>query len=326
MRNKLNDEIVDAIRTHLHPDENIVAYLMSLLSLGRESIYRRLRSEIPFTFEEVSILSSNMGFSIDSLLKLKKTERVLYYVDLNEQIVSEKVYYEKLLQYTQFFAETRKCKSVKRRFAKNYIPLFFSLNYPALTKFKYYKWVHQMLDVKPDFAMSDLVMPQDITDLQKQWGEIEEEWVNTTYIFDDNIFLSLIKDINYFYKRGLINESEIRELEDSLLDLVEELELMAKSGKHRNGSEVLLYILHLDLSAAYSHVEYDNNTASHILLHNADILKSNNPRVCQVQKDWINLLKRYSVLITQSGEMQRFEYFKRQREYIKDTRQMKLLT
>ena len=54
MKNQLNDELVSAIRNSVSDDMNIANLLMDILSIGKEAVYRRLRGDVPFTFDEVS--------------------------------------------------------------------------------------------------------------------------------------------------------------------------------------------------------------------------------------------------------------------------------
>lgn len=317
MKNKLNDDIIATIKSRLSEDEQIVPFLMGLLCLGKESIYRRLRGEVAFTFGEVATISSKMGFSVDKLVGLKKSERVLFDADLHRRFSKEEVYYQKLLQYVSFLGEARKSKVVVNRFAKNYIPYTFSLHFDMLTKFRYYKWIHQISGIDPNLLMADLVVPAKIEELRKEWVSVSDRsMMHVTYILDNNMFVAMCRDIGYFYKSGLVNNREVELLQKELIMLIDHLEKLARMGVSQTGAQIQFYLLPFDLGATYSHIEFDNHVACHIQIHSIDVLQSFNPHVCEVQKNWIDSLKRYSVLITQSGEMQRLEYFKKQREYI----------
>lgn len=49
-------------------------------------------------------------------------------------------------------------------------------------------------------------------------------------------------------------------------------------------------------------------------VYSINSLDSQDPSICTVQREWLQFLKRHSTLISQSGEIQRRQYFLRQRE------------
>jgi hypothetical protein len=57
-KDALTTKILDSIPKNIKPIE----YLIKILDISKESAYRRLRGEIPFTFEEMSKLSLDLDF------------------------------------------------------------------------------------------------------------------------------------------------------------------------------------------------------------------------------------------------------------------------
>lgn len=316
MKNKLNEEIVSAIRSYLPPNENIVSFLTNLFFWGKESTYRRLRCEIPFTYEEITMIASKLDFSIDNIISLRNKDRVFFDYRLYEVGNAEDLYFEKMQQLTQFFVDVCKSDRSKNMFAGNYIPYSFSIYFPLLTKFNYYKWVHQTQDMAPDLKMSDMELPQKIKNYREAWIKDDRSSVEVDYIFDNNVFSSVIRDIHHFYKRGLINETEVGLLREELHILVNGMEQLAKNGVTVTGAKANIYLCPMDIPSTHSHFEYDNNVSCHIQIHGIDVLQTYSPEACLAQKEWIELLKRYSLLISGSGEMQRFRYFNEQRIHI----------
>jgi hypothetical protein len=166
--------------------------------------------------------------------------------------------------------------------------------------------------------MADVVLPKKIEDFQKQWFKVKDnDIIKATFIIDKRIFLYMCNDINYFYSRSLLSDDEMHQLRDELLTLIKNWEDAARTGVNE-GASVQFYLLEFNLNTGYSHTDYDNNTISYIHTQNIISLQSTNKHVCEVQKKWIDMLKRYSVRISESGEMQRLEYFNKQRAYIEN--------
>jgi len=67
MEFNLNKRIVASILKHIPENEKPVVYLINILNISCESIYRRLRGDIPFSIEELVKLASNLDFSIDTI-------------------------------------------------------------------------------------------------------------------------------------------------------------------------------------------------------------------------------------------------------------------
>ncbi|MEN9917634.1 MAG: hypothetical protein RL662_70 [Bacteroidota bacterium] len=318
MKKKLNDDIIEAIKGRLPQEKQIVAFLIEILHLGRESIYRRIRGDVVFTFDEVAIISTQLGFSIDSLVGLKESERVLFSADLHKKLPHEDIYYNKLVKYITHKENKDASSYLTNKIAINYLPYAASLYLSALTKFRYYKWIHQTQGIEPNQKMADVVLPKKIEDFQKQWFKVKDnDIIKATFIIDKRIFLYMCNDINYFYSRSLLSDDEMHQLRDELLTLIKNWEDAARTGVNE-GASVQFYLLEFNLNTGYSHTDYDNNTISYIHTQNIISLQSTNKHVCEVQKKWIDMLKRYSVRISESGEMQRLEYFNKQRAYIEN--------
>ena len=68
MKDALNNGLIKAMREHLPEETNLANYIMDIISIGKEAVYRRLRGEVPFTFYEVSLLSQSLGISLDQIV------------------------------------------------------------------------------------------------------------------------------------------------------------------------------------------------------------------------------------------------------------------
>ncbi|MEN9917632.1 MAG: hypothetical protein RL662_68 [Bacteroidota bacterium] len=318
MKRELNDAIIGAIKSRLPQEKQIVSFLMDTLSLGRESVYRRIRGNVVFTFDEVVTVSTKLGFSVDDLVGLKESKRILFSADFHKNTSLEDIYYDKLVKYITYEENSNASSTVINRVAINYLPYSSSLYLSTLTKFRYYKWMHQTQGIETNFPMRDIVLPEKISDFQKKWFTAKNKGIiQSVFVIDKNIFLYMCNDINYFYSRSLLSNDELEQLKDELTNLIQYWEDTSRTGLI-GGSPVEFYLLDFNLNTSYSQTDYDNNSISYIHTQNIISLRSSNKYVCEVQKKWIDLLKRYSVLITESGEMQRVQYFKKQREYIEN--------
>lgn len=87
-------------------------------------------------------------------------------------------------------------------------------------------------------------------------------------------------------------------------------------GEFSNGKQAYLYLSNINFEATYSFVEKGSFQLSMYRLYAINYMDSQHPEICRAQKEWIQSLKRYSTLISQSGEIQRMIYFTKQREIV----------
>ena len=49
--------------------------------MGKEAIYRRLRGEVPFTFQEAAVISKELGISLDRIAGVSFSNNAMF--DIN---------------------------------------------------------------------------------------------------------------------------------------------------------------------------------------------------------------------------------------------------
>lgn len=315
MKNKynLNEEVVSVVKSSIPSDSNIVNELMEILPVGREAIYRRLRGEVPFTFEEIAKLSLRMGFSLDALVGAKNNTRVVFNLNVLDLDNLNKDYCRRLNDYIEFFKKMRTLKSVKGRFAFSTLPYSFYLSFENLSRFRLYRWYYQVSKSQSSIPFSAIEMSEESLRAQRVFMHESGSIRKAVYILDREMFSSVAKDINYFFKLNLITLDELELLKKELLEMVNELEALAISGVYKTGMKITLYLANIHLESSHSHVESEVMGISHFRILGVNGLTSTNSQISDVQKDWIDSLKRCSTLITQSGEVDRFAFFRKQR-------------
>ena len=114
----------------------------------------------------------------------------------------------------------------------------------------------------------------------------------------------------------MLSDEDIEVMKTELHRLLDDLEYVASSGEFSNGKQAYLYLSNINFEATYSFVEKGSFQLSMYRLYAINYMDSQHPEICRAQKEWIQSLKRYSTLISQSGEIQRMIYFTKQREIV----------
>lgn len=68
MKNSIVNELINEMKERIAPKETLANFLTNTLCMGKEAVYRRLRGEVAFTFDEVAVISHKLGISIDQII------------------------------------------------------------------------------------------------------------------------------------------------------------------------------------------------------------------------------------------------------------------
>lgn len=322
MNDKLNERLISAMREELPDNSNLAQFLMEILSLGKEAVYRRLRGEVVFTFEDVARISRKLGVSLDKVVCESKVFDEDKWVFVNTSTLSSSLstkyieqYKKKLKTLSEIINDINKPKAVFRN-ATCQIPFFLLIPYKTLITFCHYKRAYLIEGTNPKFRLSDLSIPQELYDAERSLYKISSNIPKQLLILDRRCFLVMVEDINYFYQRNLISAEERLQLKNELSATLLQLEKIAATGKYNENVEVSLYLCDVNLASSYAHFEANNYQVAMQLIYLVDLLIFYAPKVCQIQKEWIESLKRYSTLISETGEVPRLNFFETQREIL----------
>ena len=179
-----------------------------------------------------------------------------------------------------------------------------------------FKWIYQHSQQNNTQCYEQLELPDKLLDRQREFVSETQFVRNTYYILDSMVFQYLTNDIRYFIDSHLITDENVRNLREELLELVDELEHIATVGAFETGREVQFYVSNINFEATYSYLETDTIQLSLIRIYSINSITTQDSEMFRGLKEWIQSLKKFSTLISESGEMQRIQFFKQQREII----------
>lgn len=316
MTKDYNQKILSSVENSLPPGRKPVPYLMDLLSLSKESAYRRVRGEIPFSFEEVVRLSSDLDLSIDAIVGRKDKNRAFFDLQAGPEVSPQDSFLEMLRQNTEIFRQMSESKESELMISLNRISVLFYTLPENLFKFFYYRYLQKMGKFSTNFSFSELKVPSEIISLFEKHKRYSRNIKNVTYVFDHDIFIRVIKVVLYYYRRNLLTEEEFLSIRDDLFFIFDRIEKLSVKGVNEFGTNYSLYLSSLDINSNCLYGKYDDREFAQFFPYLDNPMIVYNEEVCAVQKKWIDSLKKYSTLITQSSEMLQSLFLNKQREYI----------
>lgn len=313
--NELNTTLIEAVRDKLSTKANLANTLMDILYLGREAIYRRLRGEVPFTLAEAAVISRKMGVSLDNIVGVSFSNNAVFDMNVVHHENPFDTYYSIIDKYVQMSQVLKEDPASEMGTSSNIIPQTLSFNHDILSKFRLFKWMYQNDNIKCKH-FEELELPQKLLDKQKEFVNLSQHIHSNDYIWDSMIFQHMVNDVQYFSDIHLISDEDKKQIKEDLLVLTDELENLASKGKSKTGNDIRIYISSINFEATYSYILASSFQVSMIRVYAINSITTQDPAMFNSLKEWIQSLKKFSTMISESGEMQRILFFKQQRQII----------
>ena len=198
----------------------------------------------------------------------------------------------------------------------NILPQALYLKYKYLTRFYLFKWKAQHDGLDSVQPLHEIVIPDRMVQIQRNFITETQRVKDSCFIFDNMIFMYLINDIKYFSSVNLISDNDVHELKEELYRLLDYTERLAARGKFDNGHRINFYISNINFDTTYSYILTQKCKLSLIKAFTLNSVASLDDKTFDSVKNWISSLKRFSTLISESGDLQRIHFFRKQRELV----------
>ncbi|MDR1403377.1 MAG: hypothetical protein LBJ60_06720 [Tannerellaceae bacterium] len=308
----LTDKIFEKIPSGINP----IDYLMNVLHISRKSVYRRKKRELPFSFEEIVILSQELDFSIEELVAKSNDNQAIFTHKTDTLFDPKDTFITMLEKYLDFYKKAAHARSFEGVFTMNRILLIYALNSTHLFRFFYYMWVHQGYNTSSNFRYSDMDFPPEILTLSQKIWEYARNIGHTTIIIDELVFKNILNEIVYYYQGELLTTEEYIQLKDELLTYIKKVEVIVSLGKNEYGSNYTVYLSKLNIESNSCYFKIDDDIESSFWVFGISPIYTNSHFVFTSHKKWIDSLKKYAILISQSNELLQSKFFNEQYNYI----------
>ena len=300
---KLNTGLIAAMRDKLPRGANLANTLMDILFIGKEAVYRRLRGEVPFTLAEAVMVQQRLGISLDRIGGMSFAGNAMFNLDMLHHEDPIETYYAAINSYAELFDRYKDLPDSELATSSNMIPQTFYLKYGLLSKFRLFKWMyqHEKIDCGESKCIEDLVLPEKLLARQREYVALTQHIRSTCYVWDELLFFYLVNDIRYFIGINLMTDATKEQLKTELLELFDELEEIATRGRFSTGNDVQIYISNINFEATYSYVAAKTDHLSLIRVYGINSITSVDEAVFRDIREWIQSLKKFVTLISQSG-------------------------
>lgn len=316
MEKEVNNKLIAIIQNRIPENIKPISFLSDFLDISKESVYRRLKGDIAFSLEEAVRLSQALNFSID---ELSGNDSKAYFELWADAVSGTGATFQSMLQCNaQFIRLLAEAKVSETMYTRNFISSYSFLEYNTLFKFAYFKCIKYMDDVSYDFKFKDITISEEINSLKNDIRANLPYLQKITSIIDKHTFLRFTEEIQYFYRKELITESELDEIMYELRDFLRGYDYLLRNGTTPYGAQHQFFVSPFDIDANNSYSSYDGKEIVSLWAFAANPLIFTNSKICQYQKKWIESIKKHCILISESNESFRADFLRKQINHIEN--------
>jgi len=294
----------------------LVNTITDILAIDKDAVYRRLRGEVNFTFNEMAFIARSMGISLDTIAGIENEQSKPAKMNISKQVNPTETDYEMFEGHLNLLKSIKDEPDTIIMEAGNILSHYLFQNYEYITRYHMFKWNQSSSygDARP---FHEIIIEDRLRTLQKETCLYARHIKSAVYVLDNMIFQRFMTNIRYFARVHLIKEEDVSLIKNDLLLFLNDLEKLAIRGKYEDtGNSVSLFISDTYCDTSYSCLGSKN---IHLTLFKAFVLNA----VVSLDKDvfneachWISSMQRMSTLISVSGEKIRAAFFDTQRKLI----------
>lgn len=308
---------LEEVRKRIPPHLTFVDELAEILSISRDSAYRRMRGETVLSLDEVNAICKAYNISVDEILS-PASERVSFG---NRFVTEDGFNFEKWLQSIDGNLDMiRSHPDHEMIISAKDVPIFYYFNSGEISAFKMFFWMKSILRYREyDDQMFDPArIPRELLALGERIHHKFTSLCRTELWSDDTIHASL-RQIEYYHDCGLFSSpAQGQHLCDELTLMMRHIRELATAGVNGNGGRPFNLFKNEILIADNTFLFKMENMRQIFINHNTlNVLSTTHESFClQTEKYLLNLLNK-ATKISGTGEKERMRFFNTMEEKIK---------
>ena len=314
----LYQNLLIQLRNRINQNSKLVTKLTDILSLEKMAIYRRLRQEVPFTFEEIVAIAKEFNISLDSMLGVDLRTSLPFRFQSQENGNPIEVDYLMLEEYLQAIKDLAVDTDGEISSVANLLPQLFYTGFKYIYHFYYFKWRYYTIPSDQTKLYHEIILPERLTQIVDDIFVHSQKIKNNYFILDSDIFNNFVNDVSYFNSIRLIRDEDIFYIKEELFRFLDYMEIIAVNGfVDKPCNKVFIYISDTSIDTSYSCI--DSKSSLKFALIWSFIFNSIltfEEEMMAMMKSRIRSIIRTSTLLSVTGEKQRTQYFDTQRKIV----------
>ena len=313
----LYNNFLEEIARRIPDKTSIVNVISDMLSISKDAGYRRLRGDVPFSFDEVMKISRELDISLDSLERSETTDTKhpfkLKLIEYMNPVNADFSLMEEIIIILKHLKDIPEAKGGE---ITSILPQPLYVAHENIFRFYLFKSQYQSNYKNRAIPYKDIVISEGTRRIHEEnirWAR----YLDTEYIFDANIFSSLVANIKYFYHIGLITLEEVYLIQQDLSKIINEIDKLTLNGSFKEtGRKISIYISKINIDTSYCYICSPDYNLKIVKAHLINGIASSDKESLDELKSWAESIKKHSTLINADNPQARIDFLKEQREII----------
>ncbi len=307
----IQSAFLEEVKKRLPANLSFVDELAELLSISRDSAYRRIRGETVLSLDEAKKLCGKYGVSLDSFFS--STSNMVPFIDR-----SPSANYKLEEWLTSIFKNVEMLTEIT--YAAKDIPIFHYLRQPELAAFKMFFWQKTIIE-NPEFETVSFE-PKLITKEMIQLGKrIWERYaaIPSVEIWAVEAINNTLKQIEFYQECSFfVSPKQATELCDQLIELIKTVQTEAAVARKAGGNSFKLYQNEILMSDNTIFARSGEKRLAYINYNTLSLLITQHPSFCEKTEEYLSSLIKHSTLISGTAEKERIKFFAKMINRIED--------
>jgi hypothetical protein len=315
----LYQNLLNQIRNRIPQNSKLVTRLVDILLLEKTAVYRRLRQEVPFTFEEIAAIAKEFHISLDSMFGIEAKTTQLFRFQSAENVKLVEINYMMLDKYLQAIRDLSSDPNGEISSVSHLLPQLFYCGFKYIYQFYYFKWRYYSIPANQTISYSEITLPNQLIQIAEDIFVLSKRIKTNYFILNGQIFQDFVNDVIYFNNIRLIKDKDVHHIKDELFNFIDYMESIATNGFADDPeNKVFIYISDTNIDTSYSYI--DSKSSIRFALIWSFIFNSS--LICkeeslETMKHRIRSIIRTSTPLSITGEKQRTIFFETQRNIAK---------
>lgn len=312
--NALYEGFIEVLKEKMPERGQLVNALSDLLFLEKEAVYRRMRNEVSFSFEEIVKISIKFNISLDNIIGNTTSKNRPFQMRLIDYEKPTEQDFAMQQSFADIFIQAKDMPESEVALAGNTIPINLCMSYEHIYRFHRLKWFYQFGSRPKPYR--EVVLYDRLKEITREFVGNTKHIAQTYYIWDKKIIPSLIADVKYFECIRLISPEEVALIREDLLAFLTDFENLATNGCYPTGKKVYVYLTSISFESSFSYYKTNQLSLTNIRAFTLNDVISTDKQVFETIKRWTSSLIKTSTLISESNEIQRILFFEEQRKIV----------
>lgn len=316
----IQSAFLEQVKKRLPENASLADELAEILSISRDSAYRRMRGETVLSLDEAKVLCNQFGVSLDILLGTSSE-----IVPFRHQVVNDSPEtFEKWLRSILANMDTIVSFPADKEivFCAKDVPVFHYFEYNELSAFKMFFWMKSVLNyagLQSEKFKPQLVSGEYITLGKKIWEAYNK--IPSIELWSDETTNVTLKQIEFYYESGFFSSpAEGLLLLDQYAHMLRDIREKAAKGAKREQVPFKIYKNEILIADNNLLFRMGDKKAAYVIHNITEILMTTHEAFCNQTESFINNLQNRSVLISTTGEKERNKFFNRIEDKIEAVR------